>query len=174
MLDQPTRDRLAESLRQLISGAMTNLALNDFLLEQAEGSEDRGVREIAMQTWLLCEEEQVYPIEITESQRCDIARWILFLHSGHEMEWPSEPSRFVTWPVRFLDCITGRRFKLYDKYFPQAHGDYCYWPFFRKEDYDKAVESQKSMRGVVLPASPVNHRPADAPLPTGQQLGSEH
>ena len=74
MLDRPTRDRLAESLRQIISGAMTNLALDDFLLEQAEGSEDRGVREIAMQTWLLYEEEQLYPIDITESQRCDIGR----------------------------------------------------------------------------------------------------
>ena len=173
MLDRPTRDRLAESLRQIISGAMTNLALDDFLLEQAEGSEDRGVREIAMQTWLLYEEEQLYPIDITESQRRDIVRWILFLQSGHELEWPSEPSRLVTWPVRFLDCITVWRFKLYDKYFPKAHVDYCYWPFFRKDDYNKAVESQKSVRGVVWPAGPVNHRPADAPLPTGQQLESE-
>jgi hypothetical protein len=147
MIDRPTRTRLAEGLRHLVAGTMTNLVFDDILLEQAERSEDRGVREIAAQAWLLYDDFHVHRIEITDGARRDIARWILFLHSDCEFEWPKQPLGIVAWPVSLVDHLTGRRFRLYERAFRRVWGDFRYWPFFRKHDYDASLQTPKLLRG---------------------------
>jgi len=80
---------------------MTLLAFDDIRLQQAEISEDRGVREAAAQSWLLYDDFHVHPIEISDGMRRDIARWVLFPHSDLEFEWPSDPPGLAAWNSDF-------------------------------------------------------------------------
>jgi hypothetical protein len=154
MIDRPNRDRLAEALRHLLSGRIDNLAFDD--LDCPGGitdSDDRAIFEVFYAVWPCYDDFHSHPLQLTDGQRLDFKRCILFLHSDNEFDWPSKRSKVVDYLRRVADDLTGRRFKLRRV---KPEGDKAVWPFFRREDYDRALECPRLLRGIAEPAGESN------------------
>jgi hypothetical protein len=132
MIDQPKRDRLAQALRQLISGRIDNLTFDD--LDCPGGitvSNDPALFEIFYSVWYYYDDFRSHPMQLADEQRLGFERCVLFLHSDYEFEWPRK--RFGTGVInyfhRLLDELTFRRFHLWPS---QTPGDVSVWPFYRR------------------------------------------
>lgn len=77
MVDHHSRRCLGERLRHLIAGTITNLEFDDTMIDEWEGSADRGVFEVSYQAWRLYDDFVVHPIQISPHGRREIARWII-------------------------------------------------------------------------------------------------
>ena len=106
-------------------------------------SHDEAVVAISEQAWLLYHDFPEYYLKgerrIPGQARPVIARWILFLHSDLPYEWPV---RRLTGPgtlIRDLrGWLTSGRSVQEERAKFEALGDYDVWPFFRREDFDRA------------------------------------
>lgn len=147
MIDRSSRDRLAEALRHLLSGQLGNLAFDD--LDGPGGvthSDDPALLETFYAVWPAYDDFRSHPLRLTDGQSLDFKRFILFLHSGAEFEWPRRRLGVVDWFWRVADDITGQRFAWWPV---TADGDMAVWPFFRRDDYDSALRSPRLLRGKV-------------------------
>lgn len=156
MIDRPKRDRLAQALRQLLSGRIDNLAFDD--LDMPGGitqTEDRSLFEIFYAVWPHYDDWRSHPMQLTDGQRLDFERCVIFLHSDCEFEWPQKRlgAGVVDYCRRLLDEITLRRFHLWPVQMP---GDISVWPFFRREDYECALHSPRLLRGSAEPFASAN------------------
>jgi hypothetical protein len=131
MIDRDSRDKLAESLRHLVSGTMKNLDFDDLDFDGTTGSSDPAIFAIFHQSWHFYDDFHNHSIELTDGTRRDVARWIMFLYSDFEFEWMSGPSAF--WAP--IISIWRRIVRAPDL----PKGDLRYWPFFRKEDYQQSL-----------------------------------
>jgi hypothetical protein len=158
MIDRTKRGRLAEAMRQLLSGCMDNLAFDD--LDCRGGvtdSKDRALPEIFYSMWLCYDDFHSHPLELTEGQRLDLKRCILFLHSDVEFEWPPQRPRIGHRLRRIAAGIVGPSLGWWP---PPSPGDMAVWPFFRSEDYQRALHSPRLLRGKVEPTAASNGGPA--------------
>ncbi|WP_428740105.1 hypothetical protein, partial [Sulfurimonas sp.] len=94
MVDLSTRTEFAEQIRHLVSGQISNDEFEDRLPE----SKDKAIREIFWNgVWGLYDDLKEHklrgPFRIDKKYRGDIARWILFLKSDLEYEWPPYPPK---------------------------------------------------------------------------------
>jgi hypothetical protein len=105
-------------------------------------------REVFYSVWLCYDDFHSHPLLLTDGEQLDFKRCILFLHSDNEFDWPSKRSRVVDYLRRVADDLTGRRFKLRRV---KPEGDKAVWPFFRREDYDRALECPRLLRGIAEP-----------------------
>src|SRR5260221_886692 len=111
MIDRPKRDRLAQALRQLLSGRIDNLVFDD--LDCPGGitdSEDRAIFEIFYSVWPHYDDFRSHPLELTDGQRLDFTRCVLFLYSDFEYEYPRKSPSVVDTVRLAADEITGGRF----------------------------------------------------------------
>jgi len=100
--------------------------------------------------------------KLSEESLKTIARCILFLHSDLEYEWPqffllnpifkfSIPRMMVVLAINILTL--GWYIRYYRKKEQNAYeqfkklGDFEYWPFFRKENYDEQLNRQPFLKG---------------------------
>lgn len=142
MIDRSKRNQLAEALRHLLSGQMDNLAFDELDCPgNISNSEDQAIFEIFYAVWPHYDDFQSHALELTDRQRLDFKRCILFLHSDDEFEWPKKQAGLV----HFLERITAQIFTRPRK--TQLTGDMTVWPFFRREDYDRALQSPRLLRG---------------------------
>jgi len=158
MIDRPKRDKLAEALRYLLSGRIDNIAFDD--LDCPGGitdSEDRAIFEVFYSVWPWYDDFRSHPLELTDGQRLDFKRCILFLHSDFEFEWPRKSLGIVDYLRRVADDITGRRFGWWPI---RSVGDMAAWPFFRRENYERALKSPRLLRGNIEPCAAPNGGPA--------------
>ena len=158
MIDRPKRDRLAEALRHLLSGRIDNLAFDD--LDGPRGvtdSDDLALLEVFYAVWPAYDDFRSHPLRLTDGQRLDFKRFILFLHSDAEFEWPRQRRGIVDWFWRVADDITGQRFGWWPA---KSDGDMAVWPFYRGEDYDRALQTPRLLRGKVEPCAAPNGGPA--------------
>ena len=125
MIDRSARNRLAELIRSLVSGSITNDEFEDRLPE----SNDKAVSEIFHHgAWFLYSDMKEYKLKgkdvLSQEDKSIVARWILFLKSEYEYEWPS-----ASFEEAFLKSITLGVFgkNTLDKW--QEHGDVLSWPF---------------------------------------------
>jgi hypothetical protein len=147
MIDRARRDRLAEALRQLLSGRIDNLAFDDLDCPgDITESEDRALSEIFYFVWPCYDDFRSHPLELTDGQRLDLKRCVLFLNSDAEFEWPRRGWRVVDCLRRLADEATGRRFGWWSA---TTGGEVSVWPFFRRPDYERALESPRLLRGDV-------------------------
>lgn len=131
MIDRHARKRLAERLRHLATGQMTNDAFEDADVR----TNDMAVREIE---WRLAwphyddmhEHTLTAEFTLTDGIRRDFARAILFLQTNLEYEWKHRVglrgflnSSFHLRPLRRTPPINTQG------------GELRYWPFFRRSDY---------------------------------------
>jgi len=151
MIDRQKRDRLAQAIRQLLSGRIDNLAFNDLDCPgNVTDSDDRALFEIFYSVWPHYDDFRSHPFRVTDGQKLDFERCVIFLHSDCEFEWPQKKfgAGFVDYFRRLLDEITFRRFRLWPR---EASGDIRVWPFFRRDDYDRALLSPRLLRGIAGP-----------------------
>src|SRR5262249_51708423 len=149
MIDRDGRSQLAELLRHLVAGQITNDEFEDRL---PVGSSDRAVNEVSQEAWYLYSDLYEHHLtgadRVPEEVRRHVARWILFLHSDLEFEWPewsfgqrllSSAARLLTFGV--LGHEGHRRY--------ERAGDIAVWPFLRQSDYEVALANPPYLRGAV-------------------------
>ena len=129
MIDRKSRDKLAETLRQYVSGRITNFTLDDLSIK----SKDRGVIAVRRTAWFLYDDLHEHKARgkysIEGKNRDEVSRWIVFLHSDQEYLWP---------PIhqKLLSILTFGFFKI-------SSGDEKVWPFFDKKDFDKELRTPR-------------------------------
>ena len=142
MVGTQARRRLGEGLRHLVASTLTNLDFDDTLSDEWEESLDRGVSEVGYAAWLLYDDFVVHPLELTAQGRRDVARWILFIHSDLEFEWPHASAKLISWPQRIWRRLAGApKSEVHPA--STSDGDRRYWPFFRESDYLAALRSPR-------------------------------
>jgi hypothetical protein len=147
MIDRPKRDRLAEALRHLLSGRIDNLAFDELDCPgDITVSDDRAIFEAFSSVWPCYDDSRSHPLQLTDGQRLDVKRFILFLHSDSEYEWPRKGFGIVEYLRRVISRIAGYRFGWWPV---KSDGDMAVWPFFRPDDYDRALQSPRLLRGEV-------------------------
>jgi len=143
MVDRQARNKLAEGLRHLTSGQITNYAFEDCVVR----TKDKVVNEIEQRlVWPRYDDMHEHRLAgnfaITDGTRRDFARAILFLKTNLDYEWLHQTglrgfinSWFRLRPLRQTPPIkTGA-------------GDLRYWPFFRRSDYNAARKSPAYLSG---------------------------
>ncbi|WP_213999725.1 hypothetical protein [Arsukibacterium sp.] len=138
MIDREARNRLAELIRALASGRITNDEFEDAL----PLSEDNAVKEVFHHgAWCLYSDMKEYRLKgkdaLSTEERSLVARWILFLKSDYEYEWPSASFREHVLKLVSLG-IFGQ--STLDKW--QASGDVSYWPFLGSEQFQEAKHAK--------------------------------
>ena len=142
MIDSDERNRLAESLRHLVSGQITNDQFEDAARIE---SEDAVIDAVKWQAWLLYsdlhEHKLVGSDAVSNSDRRVVARFILFLHSDLEYEWPRHPFDGVIGVIaKSLSYVLS--FGVIPRYVDKkwkAAGDFDVWPVLRRKDYEKLL-----------------------------------
>ena len=147
MIDKNARNELAESLRHLVSGQITN---GQF--EEAAWwikTDDAAMDAVKWKAWQLYSDLREHRLTGRDAvSACDrriVARFILFLHSDLEYEWPRHPLeglRRLLVSVLSLGTIPRRVDKEWE-----ASGDIDVWPFIRRVDYEEALNNPKLLRG---------------------------
>ena len=136
MIDHSARNRLAELLRSLASGAITNDEFESLIPE----SNDKAVYEVFFNGgWTLYSDMKEYKLKgknaLESIVKKEVARWVLFLKSNYEYSWP-----FVPFKKRVLHFLTfGVLGTTYAKTW-KAAGDLKVWPFLTVEQFNKAKE----------------------------------
>lgn len=128
MIDRPSRDQLAELLRQLVAGEISGGEFHD----RRPRSNDLAVREVIEQAWLLCRDLPAPKAsgrkKLPRDSRGEVTRWILFLETDREYEWPA----LSTW-ARVLgfvpSVITFGLFWAPYRIWFRRQGDFRVWPF---------------------------------------------
>jgi hypothetical protein len=161
MVDRNARDALAESLRHLASGSITN---DEFERQVPRHSVDPAVSSIVDASWFLYSDLSTYRLRghnrLPSASRRRVARAILFLKSELPYEW-SYPNPTVLVRVLYLlanigtlgaiAALQARRWR--------AQPNSEIWPFFNSSDYHRSLELPPFLRGE-RPNSAVN---ADVP-----------
>src|SRR5882724_3787920 len=104
MIDRPQRDRLAQSLRQLLSGRIDNLAFDNLDCPgNITDSDDRALFEVFYSVWPHYDDFRSHPMRLTDGQKLDFERCVVFLHSDREFEWPRKTVGIIDYFRRLLD-----------------------------------------------------------------------
>lgn len=161
MIDRHARKRLAERLRRLATGLMTNDAFEDAVVR----TKDMAVREIE---WRLAwphyddmhEHTLTAEFTLTDGIRRDFARAVLFLQTDLEYEWKHRVgvrgflnSSFHLRPLRRTPPINTQG------------GELRYWPFYRRSDYSAARKAPVYLGGRrgQPDAAPNSRQPSPSP-----------
>ena len=138
MIDRKSRDKLAENLRQYVSGRITNDTLDDLDIN----NEDYGVKVIKDASWLLYddlyEHKAVGKNRIEKDNRHEVPKWIVFLQSDEEYLWPI--------PSTLQNLVSIFTLGLYKSNISN-NVDKEAWPFFKNENLKSALAKPKQFAG---------------------------
>ncbi|WP_243472124.1 hypothetical protein [Winogradskyella sp. MH6] len=171
MIDLERRKKLALHLRQLSTGQISNDDFEERIMDDVtygwlpeqyyrskeSKCDDKIIRPILEFSWCLYNDTYNHKLkgkhELTEGQIKDIARLILFLHSDQEYDWnyvdmTNPIIRFsfndllksiITFGQYYRNIKMSReqQFELMKK-----EGDFEYWPFKTKADYERQLKNQ--------------------------------
>ena len=147
MIDRPGRATLAEDLRRLASGRLTNA---DFDSVRLDDSADEALVAIGAAGWSLYDDFFVYRLRGRRALKPQtleaVARCILFLDSDLPYEWPA---RRPTLKSLFLTFLTLGGWVRRDRRRWESSGPYHVWPFFRESDYQAALANPRRLRGKI-------------------------
>jgi hypothetical protein len=149
-VDREGRDRLAECIRHLAAGVMTN---REFESKGDFDSPDPAIQAVFWGgPWLLYDDFRNYRLRgayrIDPAVRREAARWILFLKTDLPYEWPVIRRHFMGNVARLLTNLVtlGHVARRTQRRFEQK-GDVRIWPFIRRADYEAAVADPTYLRG---------------------------
>ncbi|WP_404355345.1 hypothetical protein [Methylotuvimicrobium sp. KM1] len=140
-IDRKARDKLAELVRWLISGQISNFKFE----KETPNTDDPGVLAIIHSLWCFYDDFKEHKLSgdktLPETTKNELKRWIVFLYSDEKYLWP-EISYPGVRPIEqnFVSKLFNGSEK--EKKFMEA-GDYSLWPFFDKEMYDRAMRNPK-------------------------------
>ena len=149
MTDKRDREKLAEALRHLATGQISNREYED---RTEFRSSDIAVREIWRAAWGMYSDVRTYRLTGKDALTADtkeaVARCILFLHSDLPWEWPTRSfSEILLFAVAGL-CTFGLLARR-DRRRYRAAGDFAVWPFFRRSDYEAALRAPRLLNRAV-------------------------
>lgn len=177
MIDTAKRKKLAFHLRHLAVGLITNDEFEDRLMEDVTNGRfpteyyketkgiiyDPAIRPLVEECWCMYDNLDEYKFtgchKLSDPQLREIARWILFLQSDEEFEWPYfdiiNPLLRLSWRDFFL-CVCSLGFyflkivrnKKQQYLDMQKSGDYAYWPFLCREHYEQALMAPPFLNGL--------------------------
>lgn len=137
MIDRTSRDQLAELLRHLAAGQISSGEFHD----RRPRSNDLAVREVIEQAWLLCRDLPEQKVsgrkKVPRDSRGEVSRWILFLETDREYEWPALSS----WArvLGFIpSVITFGLFWSPYRFWFKRQGDFRVWPFLDEQQFRAA------------------------------------
>jgi hypothetical protein len=139
MVDCRKRDVLAEKLRHLLSGRIDNLIFDDLDDGKFFDSDDGALWEVFHSIWYCYDDFRSHSLRLTEGQRLDFIRCILFLHSDLEFEWSVRRESFWRSPFSLSES----------KAQPAANGDMSVFPFYRRSDYELALKKPRLLSSSV-------------------------
>ena len=157
MVDRGLRDQLAEAIHAFAAGYLTTDEFDDRLLKTAHpllsvpgDFTDGVIGPVSERAWCLYSDTRTYRLvgkdRIGPATRRDVLRWVLFLHSDREYEWPL--FRTINPAIDSMSgCLLSlatfgflphrRKLRAYEQW--RQSGDEDVWPFFRRDDYDAAA-----------------------------------
>ena len=149
MTDKRDREKLAEALRHLATGQITNRAYEG---RTEPRSSDIAVREIWRAAWGMYSDVRTHRLTgknaLTAETKEAVARCILFLHSDLPWEWPTrsfaEGLQFAAANICTLGLFGLREERRY-----RAAGDFSVWPFFRRPDYEAALRAPRLLNRAI-------------------------
>lgn len=176
MIDKERRQKLAFHLRHLAIGLISNDDFESNILDdvsfgwlpeqyyrskEAE-SDDPIIRPMLELSWGLYSDLENHKLtgddKLTDEQLKDITRFILFLYSDFEYEWPyfdpTSPLIRFSFKDLLLSALTlgqhyrekvAERQQQFEEF--KIVGDYDYWPFISKEQYEKQLKNQPFLVG---------------------------
>ncbi|MCH2231182.1 MAG: hypothetical protein MK105_12640 [Crocinitomicaceae bacterium] len=176
MVDVKKRNRLAELLRHLSTGQISNDEFEDKLTDEitegylpeqfyrAKGINemDPVLRPIVETAWGLYDDTRNHKLtesdELTGYAKKEIARFILFLKSDQEYTWDYIDLMNPIMRFSFKDMLKSiatlgqhyRNLKLSrDEEFARIKetGDFAFWPFKTKEDFENELKNQPYLAG---------------------------
>ncbi len=142
MVERDARDRLALLLRRLATGRITNDEFEDAL---PWGSEDAAIWAVFREgAWCLYDDLDEHRLvgkhRLSRENRREVAKWILFLKSDKEYEWPRHRAwkSLLYWPANVITLglmarMCRRRWR--------TDPDRQAWPFRTAEDLQRVVGS---------------------------------
>ena len=139
MVDRDARKAAAEKVRYFVNGGITNFEFED----SQPSTRDEAVLAIYDTLWLFYDDFEKHKLvlghAIPEKTKKDMARWLMFLYSDEEYEWPP-----ISYPGArplehgFLSKIFGGPDK--ESKF-MRRGGYGFWPFISEETYLQAKQN---------------------------------
>jgi hypothetical protein len=150
MIDRQSRTKLAELIRHLAAGRMTN---DEFENRVPFRSTDPAIWAVfSSGAWFLYSDLRQYRLtgkyRLPKEARREVARWIVFLKTDLEYEWP-KLGRFGS-----LLLLVGNLFSIgllsvvYRRYI-RRFGDWDVWPFLRRAHYDSALKKPPYFTGAL-------------------------
>ena len=149
MVDRNVRDRAAQLLRNFISGKITN----DAFADQCPVTTDRAIYAIWDTAWVLYSDMHTHRLigkhRLSVDMRRVCVRWLLFLHSNDEYEWPDISLPGIDPSTRIQQSLWRRLLKLDNSLAPDvanefmASGHYPVWPFISVKAYRQALKAPR-------------------------------
>lgn len=147
MIENEAREKYAQLLRNFLSGKIDNFKYED-AFHEIDFKSDEGINQIYCDVWhYYCDlrkhklNDPGWGFESKENREA-IIRFILFLHSSYEYEWPIASIKETILKLLTLGA--------YDRYFdkkPKSTGDQTVWPFYRRCDYERALSNPRLLNG---------------------------
>jgi hypothetical protein len=171
MIDIIRRKKLAECLRHLATGVITNddfekMVMQDvsygwlpeqyYRAKQAK-EDDAIIFPILSLSWGLYNDTYQHKLrgkhQLNKETTTIIAQCILFLNSEKEYEWPEFKSNYSTIDILLILLTLGlyqqpRKRKEAEYIEWQKQGNYNVWPFFRQSDYNAALKAQPYLNSI--------------------------
>ena len=153
MIDRARRYKYAELLRHFAAGLITNDDYVDHYYNIVAVTRpghvqfaDDGLRAVFSEAWFLYSDVRTHKVAgkraLSPKTRREVARWILFLYSECEYQWPTIPKFGGLWNVLTLGHW-GRNFERQCR----RVGDYDYWPFRYRHQYEEALRTPRLLAG---------------------------
>lgn len=148
MIDRQNRKKLSEMLRHLVSGQITNDQFED---NAPKKSQDRAIWAIRHQAWFLYSDLEEYKLKgkhaVSPKDKGIVARWLLFLKTDFEYEWPTHPGE-TAWGMVLSLLSLGLIPRIFwvNKWI--YSGNFENWPFIRVKDLKRAKRAPRLLRGI--------------------------
>jgi len=136
MVDRNARDQMVLLLRRLATGRITN---DEFETQRPVSSTDPAVDEIYHRgVWGFYSDLHEHRLVLSRGERREIARFILFLKSDLDYQWPRRKLwGELLWMLAGLLTL-GLAGRLYWRRLGRS-GNVSVWPFLRRDDFERAV-----------------------------------
>lgn len=149
MTDRRNREKLAEALRHLATGQISNDEYED---RTELRSSDIAVGEIWRAGWGMYSDLRTHRLTgkdaLTAETKEVIARCILFLHSDLPWEWPTRSFGATLLFAAASTCTLGLLRRREERKYRGA-GEFAVWPFFRRADYETALRTPKLLHRAI-------------------------
>ena len=159
MIDRERRDALAQLLRQFAAGLMTTDQFEDRVYasrDNRDDLQDRVLYAVPEAAWFLYHDLWAYRLKgraaLPKGERREVARWIAFLYSAREYEWPIESLVYdPAAPGCLKNILTlgraSRHWQESEERRLTVTGTWDLWPFIRRADYEATVSEPRLLGG---------------------------